>query len=95
MAVDAKVVAGVAHLARLHIDENLVAEYASEMSNVLALAAAMDNVDTDNVEPMAHPTHAVQRLREDIVNETDQRERFQAIAPAVEGGHYLVPQVIE
>lgn len=95
MAVDAKVVAQIAHLARLHIDENLVTEYASEMTRVLALAEAMDDVDTDNVEPMAHPTHAVQRLREDAVKETGQRDAFQAIAPAVEGGYYLVPQVIE
>lgn len=95
MAVDAKTVADVAHLARLQIDEKLVAEYASEMSKVLALAETMDDVDTDNVEPMAHPTHAVQRLREDKVTETNRRENYQEIAPAVEGGHYLVPQVIE
>ena len=44
---------------------------------------------------MAHPTDAVQRLREDVVTETDQRDRFQAIAPQVENGLYLVPKVIE
>lgn len=95
MAVDVKVVAEVAHLARLQIDDKLVGEYANEMSKVLALAETMDDVDTDNVEPMAHPTHAVQRLRDDEVTETNRRKDFQAIAPAVEGGHYLVPQVIE
>ncbi len=95
MAVDAKVVAEVAHLARLQIDEKLVEEYASEMTKVLALAETMDDIDTSNVEPMAHPTHAVQRLRDDQVTESNRREQFQAIAPAVEGGHYLVPQVIE
>ena len=95
MAVDAKVVAEVAHLARLQIDEKLVEEYASEMTKVLALAETMDDIDTADVEPMAHPTHAVQRLREDRVTEDNRRENFQAIAPAVEDGHYLVPQVIE
>ena len=88
-------VAEVAHLARLQIDEKLVEEYASEMTKVLALAETMDDIDTSNVEPMAHPTHAVQRLRDDQVTESNRREQFQAIAPAVEGGHYLVPQVIE
>ncbi len=44
---------------------------------------------------MAHPLHMAQRLRPDEVSETDQREKFQAIAPLTEGGLYLVPRVIE
>ena len=55
----------------------------------------MDAVDTENVTPMAHPQDAFQRLREDIVTEVNQREHFQEIAPDVERGLYLVPQVIE
>jgi aspartyl-tRNA(Asn)/glutamyl-tRNA(Gln) amidotransferase subunit C len=44
---------------------------------------------------MAHPQEMAQRLREDCVTETDQRELFQSIAPQVEDGLYLVPKVIE
>lgn len=95
MAVDNKVVEQVAHLARLQIDAESVADYASEMSGVLALAEQMDEVDTSAVEPMAHPTHAVQRLRNDEATESDRREAFQSIAPSVENGYYLVPPVIE
>jgi len=94
-AVSSSVVEQVAHLARLQIDADSVADYAVEMSGVLELAAQMDQVDTSSVEPMAHPTHAVQRLREDVVTETDRREAFQKIAPSVESGYYLVPPVIE
>jgi len=72
----------IAHLARLQIDADSIADYAAEMSGVLELAAQMDQVDTSSVEPMAHPTHAVQRLREDVVTETDRREAFQNIAPS-------------
>lgn len=90
-----EVVEQVAHLARIQIDSDSVANYAAEMSGVLKLAAQMDQVDTSSVEPMAHPTHAVQRLREDVVTESDRREAFQKIAPAVENGYYLVPPVIE
>jgi aspartyl-tRNA(Asn)/glutamyl-tRNA(Gln) amidotransferase subunit C len=95
MAVDEKTVAEVAHLARLQIDDSRVSEYAVEMSGVLALAETMNDIDTSEVEPMAHPTHAVQRLREDVVTESNQREAFQRCAPSVEEGYYLVPQVIE
>ena len=95
MAVDSKTVAEVAHLARLQIDENSVAEYAQEMSNVLELAGQMDTVDTEGVEPMAHPLHAEQRLRADVVTEKNERESYQSQAPEVDSGYYLVPQVIE
>ena len=44
---------------------------------------------------MANPLDATQRLRADEVTEANQREAFQAIAPAVENGLYLVPRVIE
>ena len=55
----------------------------------------MQAVDTRGVEPMSHAQDVYQRLRADVVTETDQREKFQAIAPQVEEGLYLVPQVIE
>jgi aspartyl-tRNA(Asn)/glutamyl-tRNA(Gln) amidotransferase subunit C len=44
---------------------------------------------------MAHPVDANQRLRADQITEIDQRSEFQAGAPAVENGLYLVPKVIE
>ena len=85
----------MAHCARLQIDAESVSEYASEMSGVLELAAQTDGIDTSAVEPIAHPTNAVQRLREDEVTEKDRREAFQQLAPSVENGYYLVPPVIE
>lgn len=95
MTVENKVVEQMAHLARVQIEADSVSDYAAEMSGVLALAAQMESVDTSSVEPMAHPTHAVQRLREDKVDEIDRREAFQKIAPSVENGYYIVPPVIE
>lgn len=93
--VSIEVVGQIAHLARIQIDSELASAYAVEMSGVLGLAAQMDQVDTSAVEAMAHPTHAVQRLREDVVTETNRREAFQKIAPSTENGYYLVPPVID
>ncbi len=95
MSLDKTQVEKIAHLARLQIDPADVPEYATNLSNILDLVEQMDVVDTEGVNPMAHPTDAVQRLREDVVTETDQRDRFQSIAPQVENGLYLVPKVIE
>jgi aspartyl-tRNA(Asn)/glutamyl-tRNA(Gln) amidotransferase subunit C len=55
----------------------------------------MEQVDTSAVEPMAHPLHMTQRLREDQVTEENHRDLYQSIAPATENGLYLVPKVIE
>lgn len=95
MALERKDVENIAHLARLAISEADIPEYAHNLSNILAMVEQMSAVDTTGVDPMAHPLDAVQRLREDAVTETDQRDHFQAIAPAVEAGLYLVPKVIE
>jgi aspartyl-tRNA(Asn)/glutamyl-tRNA(Gln) amidotransferase subunit C len=95
VALERKDVENIAHLARLAISEADIPEYARNLSSILALVEQMSAVDTAGVAPMAHPLDAVQRLREDAVTETDQREHFQAIAPAVEAGLYLVPKVIE
>ena len=85
----------IAHLARLAVDEADIPLYARNLSDILDLVAQMNAVDTTQVEPMAHPLDRPQRLRPDEVTEVDQRGKFQAIAPRVEDGLYLVPKVIE
>jgi len=85
----------IAHLARLALREEDVPVYTRTLSDILDLVAQMNAVDTREVAPMAHPLDMAQRLRQDEVTEHDQRGRFQAIAPQVEDGLYLVPRVIE
>jgi len=85
----------IAHLARLGIDDQDVESYANDLSGMLDLMTQMSELDTNNVIPMAHPLDQIQRLRPDVVTEHNQREHFQAIAPQVEDGLYLVPKVIE
>ena len=85
----------IAHLARLGIDKQDVESYAKDLSGILDLMARMSELNTDGIEPMAHPMDQVQRLRADVVTELDNHEKFQAIAPQVEAGLYLVPKVIE
>lgn len=85
----------IAHLARLGIEEHNVTAYADDLNGVLTLMTQMSELDTTGIPPMAHPMDQVQRLRIDVVNETNQRDYFQMIAPQTEDGLYLVPKVIE
>ena len=95
MSLDKNDVEKIAHLARLAIAEEDIPGYAKSLSSILELVDQMNAVDTDEIPAMAHPQEAFQRLREDVVTEENQREHFQEIAPEVENGLYLVPQVIE
>ncbi len=85
----------LSNLARLQVDEETLNETAKSITDVIALVDQLQAVDTDGIAPMAHPLDAVQRLRADEVSETNQRDKFQAIAPATEDGLYLVPKVID
>jgi len=95
MSLQSDDVKKIAHLARLAIDENDTEKYADSLSSILELVEQMNSVNTDGITPMAHPQDVTQRLREDAVTETNQREKFQHIAPLTENGLYLVPKVIE
>ena len=95
MALDRSDVEKIAHLARLGLAETDVQPTTTTLNNILGLVDQMQAVNTDGVEPLAHPLEATQRLRQDLVTESNQREAYQAIAPAVEDGLYLVPKVIE
>lgn len=85
----------VAHLARLAMPEAGLHAAHAQMASIFGLIEEMQAVDTSGIEPMAHAQELGQRLREDVVSEGNQRELFQSIAPQVERGLYLVPQVIE
>jgi len=95
MSLSADDVAKIAQLARLAVEPGESETLGRELSNILDLVAQMDAVDTAAVTPMAHPLEMAQRLRADQVTEDNQRERYQAQAPAVENGLFLVPKVIE
>ncbi len=85
----------IARLARLAVSEQDIPRYANNLSRILDFVAQLDKADTTSVAPMAHPLDMSQRLREDAVTESGQRELFQKNAPQVEAGLYLVPKVIE
>ena len=85
----------IAHLARIEITDAEANATLGQLNGIFSLIEAMQAVDTAGVAPMAHAQDLPQRLREDRVTESDQRAAFQAVAPEVQAGLYLVPKVIE
>jgi aspartyl-tRNA(Asn)/glutamyl-tRNA(Gln) amidotransferase subunit C len=95
MAIEQEEIEKIAELARIRIADDHVGDVTRRITEILAMVEQLQAVDTSGVAPMANPLDATQKLRADEVTEQDQREAFQAIAPAVEQGLYLVPKVIE
>jgi aspartyl-tRNA(Asn)/glutamyl-tRNA(Gln) amidotransferase subunit C len=95
MALTTEEVLNIAHLARLKIEQDELERYKQDLSRILEFVEQMNQASVDDIEPMAHSQDMVQPLRADTVTEGNQREKFQANAPATEDGLYLVPKVIE
>ncbi|RYX96554.1 MAG: Asp-tRNA(Asn)/Glu-tRNA(Gln) amidotransferase subunit GatC [Comamonadaceae bacterium] len=99
MALTSEDIARVAHLARLELRPDETDRILGQINGFFNLVDQMDAVNTDGVEPLAHPAAVLGdvalRLRDDIASEPDQRDASQRSAPAVERGLFLVPKVIE
>ena len=95
MSLEQSDIAKLARLARIRITEESSEELRQRIGDILGMIDTMQAVDTQAIEPMANPHDASQRLRADVVTETNQREHFQCIAPSTEDGLYLVPKVID
>jgi aspartyl-tRNA(Asn)/glutamyl-tRNA(Gln) amidotransferase subunit C len=95
MKIDNQTILNIAELAQLQVGDEAINEYAEKMTAMLDLVEKMQSVNTNDVEPVSNPLDAVQRLREDKVTEQNLRDEYQAIAPEVDSGLYLVPRVVE
>jgi len=95
MSLNLDEIARLARLARIELSAAEAAATRDQLNGILALIAQLQATDTAGIEPMSHAVDLAQRLRPDQVTEMDRREAFQALAPEVEAGLYLVPKVVE
>ena len=95
MTIEKTDIQNIAELARIRVSDDQLDEVTDRIRDILGMVDQLQAADTANIEPMANPLDATAILRADEVTETNQRDSFQAIAPAVENGLYLVPKVIE
>ena len=99
MALTPDDVSRIAHLARLELQPAEQAAMLAQINGFFSIVEQMSAVDTAGIDPLYTPLSAVHevslRLRDDAVTEVDQREANLRSAPAVDGGLFLVPKVIE
>lgn len=95
MTLSIKKVQETAYLARIAMSEAELSRCHHEIEQIFTLIDQLQAVDTQGIRPLAHPQANEQRTVADIVTESDQHEKFQALAPAKQLDYYLVPLVIE
>lgn len=95
MALDPNIIEKTAGLANLNLSEEEKTEYGKQLSDILDYAAAINEIDTDGIEPTDHIAEIKNVFREDTAKESIPREAIESIAPEFENGHITVPKIIE
>lgn len=93
--IDTELVRKVARLSRLELTDSEVQEFSSQLSAILEYVEKMNQLDTDNVEPLAHclPIHNV--FRQDVVKESLGTDKAIANAPQRDGPFFKVPKILD
>ena len=94
MSLERKDVKNIAHLARIEVSEAETELALAQLNGILGLIDELAAVPTAGVQPMAHALDVAQRLRDDVVTESNRRDAYLANAPQAEAGLFLVPQVV-
>ena len=87
-------VAHVARLARLRLSDDELEQYTRQLGAVLEHARDVEALDTEGVEPTAHPLPLINVLRDDRVTECLDRAEVLAAAPSVESDRFRVPRIL-
>ena len=95
MSVDKTTVAKIARLARLNVPKDRLEPVAGELSGILDWIAELDEVQTENVEPLASVTGHALPMRDDVVTDGDCVDRVLANVPEDATGFFVVPKVVE
>lgn len=95
MKIDTNTVDQVAHLARLEFDGAEKERIITDMSRMLTFVEKLNELDTENVEPLVYMTDETGHLREDVSAETVTQKEALSNAPQHDSDYFKVPRVVE
>ncbi|SEJ59094.1 aspartyl/glutamyl-tRNA(Asn/Gln) amidotransferase subunit C [Sphingobium sp. AP50] len=95
MSIDLQTVKKIASLSRISVTDAEAEAMVPELNNILGWVEQLGEVDVTGVEPMTAVIPNHQRLRDDVINDGDVRDKVLANAPQAEHGFFAVPKVIE
>lgn len=95
MAIDNETVKRVAFLSRLKVEDNKIEATKEEFNKILSWIEELNEVNTDNVEPLISVNDTTLRLRDDEITDGGCQEAVLANAPNKEYDYFAVPKVVE
>jgi aspartyl-tRNA(Asn)/glutamyl-tRNA(Gln) amidotransferase subunit C len=93
--IDIKTVDEIAHLARLEFNSEAKQDILNDMNRMLVFIDKLNELDTDNVEPLIYMTCETNILREDEPQKTVSQAEALKNAPKKDSDYFKVPKVIE
>lgn len=84
----------VATLSRLKLSETEVQSLGKQMGSVLKYIAMLDELETEEIEPMAHAIEISNVFREDQLQPSLPRDKALSNAPLTDGSYFLVPAIL-
>ena len=94
MSVTRKEVEHIAELARLELTNIELEEYTVQLNKILEYVEKLNELNTENVQPLSHPIEGANVFREDIMKPSVDREEALKNAPAKNEEFFKVPKVI-
>ncbi|MBE0538486.1 MAG: Asp-tRNA(Asn)/Glu-tRNA(Gln) amidotransferase subunit GatC [Ignavibacterium sp.] len=94
MPVTKKEVEKIAELANLKFSDAELESFTPEMNEILTYMGKLNELNTENVEPLAHPVEQTNVFREDELKPSITTEDALKNAPAKDETHFKVPKVI-
>ena len=95
MKISEDTLKNISQLSKLNIADSMKEKISKELESILLMVDKMNEVDTEQIEPMSHPLNEAQNLREDIISKDIDRDEYIKNAPQSDDGYYLSPKVIE
>lgn len=95
MAVSKKDVEYIANLARLEFSNSEIENFTDQLNQILQYVDKLNELDTDNVEPLSHPVENVNVFRDDILKPTVSRMEALKNAPEANDEFFKVPKIIK
>lgn len=95
MKIDKTTIKKIAHLARLEFDENSAEKMSKDMSQILDWVEKLNEIDTENIEPLTTMSTEVNIMREDIRGNHLEHEAGLKNAPKRDSDYFRVPKVME
>ena len=95
MTIDLKTVKHISKLARISLDEEKANKLASDLNSIFDFIEKLNELKTDNVEPLTSIAETTLRLREDQIRSVNIREKILKNSPEDNKDFFVVPKVVE